>query len=166
MIAIRLWLVLALLLAGAAQAAPPSDLEAFVNSIYRLDPKSDAWDQWIDRRTRGRWLTRDLAALWTKADAKTKPGDEGPVDFVVITGSQGFDPIAFHQRTESLEGDRAAVAVTLVWDKSMHIGAEQDKTIRYRLVREAGRWKVDDVSGTIDGKPWDLRDILKYSLTE
>jgi hypothetical protein len=31
-------------------------------------------------------------------------------------------------------------------------------------VREDGKWKIDDISGTIDGEAWSLRDILKESL--
>jgi hypothetical protein len=36
-----------------------------------------------------------------------------------------------------------------------------DLTIRYDFIREGGRWVIDDMSSTADGKPWTLRGMLK-----
>ena len=41
-----------------------------------------------------------------------------------------------------------------------------DNTIRYNFVREDGKWRIDDISGTLDGEPWSIRDILSESLKE
>ena len=41
-----------------------------------------------------------------------------------------------------------------------------DNTIRYNFVSEDGKWKIDDISGTIDGEAWSIRDILTESLKE
>ena len=32
--------------------------------------------------------------------------------------------------------------------------------VRYDLMIEDGRWKIDDITGTADGQPWSLRRIL------
>ena len=41
-----------------------------------------------------------------------------------------------------------------------------DDIVRYNFVRDDGKWKIDDISGTIDGEAWSIRDILKESLKE
>jgi hypothetical protein len=41
-----------------------------------------------------------------------------------------------------------------------------DNVIRYNFVRDDKQWKIDDISGTIDGEAWSIRDILKESLKD
>jgi hypothetical protein len=33
--------------------------------------------------------------------------------------------------------------------------------VRYDMVLEHGRWKIDDIRGTTDGKEWSVRAIIK-----
>jgi hypothetical protein len=33
-------------------------------------------------------------------------------------------------------------------------------------VRDDGKWKIDDISGTSDGEAWSIRDMLTESLKE
>ena len=33
--------------------------------------------------------------------------------------------------------------------------------MRYDLVRERGAWKIDDIRGTVDGKEWSIRKLLR-----
>ena len=60
---------------------------------------------------------------------------------------------------EKSEPDKATIAVTI----NAHHSARKvraDEVIRYYFVREAGGWKIDDIKGTVDGKPWSLRQLL------
>jgi hypothetical protein len=34
-------------------------------------------------------------------------------------------------------------------------------TVRYDLLRERGTWKIDDIRGTVDGKEWSIRKLLR-----
>jgi hypothetical protein len=36
--------------------------------------------------------------------------------------------------------------------------------VRYHLVQEDGQWKIDDIKGSADGRPWSIRSILAASL--
>lgn len=36
--------------------------------------------------------------------------------------------------------------------------------MRYDLVREAGRWRIDDIKGWSDGEAWSIRKMLTDSL--
>ena len=39
-----------------------------------------------------------------------------------------------------------------------------DQTMRYDFVRDAGQWKIDDIKGSADGRPWSVRRMLAASL--
>jgi hypothetical protein len=51
------------------------------------------------------------------------------------------------------EGDASASA-------SFSAGDSQ-RVVHYRLKREDGAWKVDDIAGGSGDDKWDLRDIIK-----
>jgi hypothetical protein len=36
--------------------------------------------------------------------------------------------------------------------------------MRYDFVRDAGQWKIDDIKGSADGRPWSVRGMLAASL--
>lgn len=36
--------------------------------------------------------------------------------------------------------------------------------MRYDFVRDAERWKIDDIEGGADGRPWSVRGMLTASL--
>jgi len=118
----------------------------------------------IQKAARTKYLSKGLAALWAKADARTRKGDSGPVDFDPVTNSQDPDVKAFKVTAEKQEASKATLAVTI---ESHQRDARQnpaDKTIRYDLVQEAGQWKIDDIKGAVDGSPWSVRTLLAASL--
>ena len=57
----------------------------------------------------------------------------------------------------------ATVAVTFT-ETVVERRVAADRTVRYDFVREEGRWKIDDIRGTADGRPWSLRKILLTSI--
>jgi hypothetical protein len=65
---------------------------------------------------------------------------------------------------EKLDADKAIIAVTIA---GRTVRAKpSDDVVRYNFVRDDSKWKIDDISGTIDGEAWSIRDILKESLKE
>ena len=116
------------------------------------------------KAARTKYLSNGLAALWAKADARTRKGDSGPVDFDPVTNSQDPDVKAFKVAAEKQDASKATLAVTI---ESHQRDARQnpaDKIISYDFVQEAGHWKIDDIKGAVDGSPWSVRALLAASL--
>lgn len=165
---------LAGLLAGAAfrraRAAqpPPSDPVAILNAIYARAArgKGDGGGAFIieNKAAKAKYLSKSLVDLWARADANTPKGDIPPIDFDPVTNSQEPDVKSFKVEAEKQETDKAVIAVTIAG--RMPRAKPSDNTIRYNFVREDGKWKIDDISGTIDGEAWSIRDILSESLKE
>ncbi|THD75161.1 MAG: DUF3828 domain-containing protein [Bradyrhizobium sp.] len=162
------------LLAGASRrafAAPPSpnDPVAIVNAIYTRAArgKGDGGGGFIieNNAAKAKYLSKSLVRLWADADAHTPKGDIGPIDFDPVTNSQEPDVKSFKLVTEKLDADRAVIAVTIAGHRAPPAKPE-DQVIRYNFVRDDGQWKIDDISGAVDGEPWSIRDMLKESLKE
>ncbi len=153
-----------------AQAAPPSpgDPVGIINAIYAraAKGKGDGGGAFVidSKAAKAKYLSRSLIELWAKADAHTPKGDVGPIDFDPVTNSQEPDVKSFKVVAEKLEADKALIAVTI--SGRMPRAKPADNTIRYNLVREDRKWKIDDISGTIDGEAWSIRDMLTESLKE
>ena len=102
--------------------------------------------------------------MWARADAHTQKGDVGPIDFDPVTNSQDPDVKSFKVATEKLEADKAVIAVTITGRTAR--AKPSDDIVRYNFVLDAGKWKIDDISSTIDGEAWSIRDLLSESLKE
>ena len=154
----------------SAYAAQPSanDPVAILNAIYAraAKGKGDGGGAFIieSKAAKARYLSRSLVDLWARADANTPKGDVPPIDFDPVTNSQEPDVKSFKVEAEKLETDKAVVAVIITG--RMPRAKPSDNTIRYNFVREDGKWKIDDIAGTIDGEAWSIRDILTESLKE
>jgi hypothetical protein len=159
--------------AGLLAAAMPRAMSAaddpagILTAIYTrvAKGKSDSGGKFvIQKAARTKYLSNALAALWAKADARTRKGDSGPVDFDPVTNSQDPDVKAFKVAAEKQDASKATIAVTI---ESHQRDARQnpaDKIIRYDFVQEAGQWKIDDIKGAVDGSPWSVRALLAASL--
>jgi hypothetical protein len=160
------------LFAGAlsrrAFAAPPSanDPVAIITAIYTraAKGKGDGGGGFIieSKAAKAKYLSKSLISLWAQADAHTPKGDVGPVDFDPVTNSQEPDVKSFKVAAEKLEADKAVIAVTIV-GRGAPRAHSVDDTIRYNFVREAGQWKIDDISGASDGEAWSIRGMLNES---
>jgi hypothetical protein len=159
------------LFAGAipprAFAAAPDDPVAILNTIYAraAKGKGDTGGAFIieTKAAKAKYLSKALVALWAKADAHTPKGDVGPVDFDPVTNSQEPDVKSFTVTPEKLEADKAVIAVTIA-GRGAPRAKPADNTIRYDFVRDDGRWKIDDISGSSDGEAWSVRRMLTESL--
>jgi len=154
-----------LALSGFARAAPPPATDPGAIYTRAAKGKGDGGGAFIieNKAAKAKYLSKALAALWAKADAHTPKGDVGPVDFDPVTNSQEPDVKSFSVAAEKLEADRAVIAVTIA-GRGAPREKPADNTIRYNFVRDAGQWKIDDISGASDGEPWSIRGMLTESL--
>ena len=156
--------MLACTLVVAAQAAP-SDPDRFVASIYSNGREPKVWAEWLDASRRREWFTQGLTSLWANCDAVARyTGDEiGPVDFDVATNSQAMEVWSFALKTLSPDASHAIVVTRLApnnWVRK----SERENEIRYNLVLEHGRWKIDDIHSVIEPHTWSLRGLLTQYL--
>jgi Protein of unknown function (DUF3828) len=157
-----------LLAAALPNEAPAADDPAgIITAIYTraAKGKGDTGGAFVfeNKAAKANYLSKSLIALWVKADARTRKGDVGPVDFDPVTNSQDPDVKSFKVAVEKQEADKATIAVTI----DGHQGPRTkpaDGTIRYDFVRDAGQWKIDDIKGSVEGKPWSIRGLLLGSL--
>ena len=162
--------LLACAMAPRARAAQPSpnDPVAIINAIYTRAArgKGDGGGAFVieNKAAKAKYLSKSLVDLWTKADADTPKGDVGPIDFDPVTNSQEPDVRSFKVVAEKLDADKAVIAVTITGRTAR--AKPSDEIVRYNFVRDDGKWKIDDISGTIDGEAWSIRDILRESLKE
>jgi hypothetical protein len=112
---------------------------------------------WLARRDRARYFSRELAALWNAADKRTAKGDQNPPGFDPVTESQ--DPMVKNPRVavKARRKDTAVVAATFSsWGEP-----PERVTVLYDMRRERGRWVIDDIRGTVDGKEWSIKQIVR-----
>jgi hypothetical protein len=154
---------------GSARAEPPAanDPVAIVTAIYTraAKGKGKGGGGFVieNKAAKTKYLSKSLIELWAKADAHTPKGDVGPVDFDPVTNSQEPDVKSFKVDTEKLEADRAIIAVTIT-GRNTPPRKGADQVVRYEFVREADKWRIDDIKGASDGEPWSIRAMLADSL--
>ncbi|WP_315756637.1 MULTISPECIES: DUF3828 domain-containing protein [unclassified Bradyrhizobium] len=143
-----------------AQAPAANEPTGIMTAIYTRVAKGKGEDggNFVieNKAARANYLSKSLAAQWAKMDARTP---KGAVDFDPITNSQDPDVASFKVSPEKQEADKATVAVTIAGHRNDRT-EQADNVIRYDFVRDAGQWKIDDIRGAVDGKPWSIREML------
>jgi hypothetical protein len=91
--------------------------------------------------------------------------DVGPVDFDPVTNSQEPDVKSFTMTTENFNSERATIAVTLTGHDAPR-PKPANAIVRYDFVLEGTQWRIDDIRGASDGKPWSIRSMLTDSLNK
>ncbi|WP_316165450.1 MULTISPECIES: DUF3828 domain-containing protein [unclassified Bradyrhizobium] len=146
-----------------AQAPASSEPVGIMTAIYTRVAKGKGEDGGTfvieDKAARAKYLSKSLAAQWAKMDARTPKDEVGAIDFDPVTNSQDPDVASFKVTSEMQDGDKATVAVRIRGHRTER-KEQADDIIRYDLVREAGQWKIDDIRGAVDGKPWSIRALL------
>ena len=108
--------LLAATLPRAALAAP-DDPAGIVTAIYTraAKGKGDGGGGFVieNKAAKAKYLSKSLVALWARADARTRKGDVGPIDFDPVTNSQDPDVKSFKVIAEKQEADKATIAVTI-----------------------------------------------------
>lgn len=146
----------ATLLPFPAHAA--DDPAAPIAAIYKK-ARGDTGGNFVfmEKRDRARYLSRELTALWNAADARTAEGYQNPPGFDPISSSQNpmiKDPrVAVKERGK----DTAVVAASFIaWDdKSGRL------TVLYDMKLERGHWLIHDIRGTVDGREWSIKKIVR-----
>src|SRR5215212_6673507 len=116
-------------------AAAADDPAGILTAIYAraAKGKGDGGGTFViqTKAARTKYLSNALVALWAKADARTRKGDGGPVDFDPVTNSQDPDLKSFKVVAEKQEADKAIVAVTIESHQREARPKAADHTIRY-----------------------------------
>jgi len=167
---------LLLIAACAPLAAPPrsaiaapvaNDPLTIVNAIYTrvVSGAGDLGGAFMmDEKARPKYFSRSLIQLWTKAEAHTPKGDQGPIDFDPATNSQDPSIRSFSAVVEKADAGAATILVTLQRRSEQPRKHAEDDVLRYDFARDGGHWKIDDIRGSVDAKPWSLRQKFNWSL--
>lgn len=149
-----------------AQVPKSSDPPGIVSAIYERVTKGSGDGAFLieSNTAKAKYLSKSLIALWTKADAHTPKGDVGPVDFDPVTNSQAPSVKSFVASTEKLDSATATISVKMTRDHEVPRTNPADDVVRYDFTRDGGHWKIDDIRGAVDGKPWSVRALLTNSL--
>jgi len=157
---------LALLAAGSALAggAPAADDPAApVAALYVAEQAGRP--ALADARLRAATLTRGLDALYGRAEAEERATGDVLIDFDAVTNSQGAEVKAYGLKVERRDPRHASVVATINpgdWRRA----SPRENVIRFALVVEGGRWRVDDISGVSEPTAWSLRDVLEQNLRQ
>ncbi|RED42447.1 uncharacterized protein DUF3828 [Rhodopseudomonas thermotolerans] len=153
---------------AAASAQTPAkpqagDPAALLTRLYKAAAKDNAGGAFVNNaKERAKYLSKSLAALWTRAEAKVPDGEIGPIDFDPVSNSQDPDIKSFVIKAERQDDSGATLAVALIGSQRRKVGA--DGVIRYDLVRDGESWRIDDIRGSAEGQPWSVRQTLEASL--
>jgi len=147
-----------------AQAAPPAnDPTALLTKLYTEAAKDNAGGDFVNApKSRAKYLSKSLATLWSKAEAKTPQGDVGPIEFDPVSNSQDPDIRSFAIAVEKQDSGTATLAVTLTESRRRENPA--DNVIFYDFVRDGAHWRIDDIRCAVGGKPRSVRKLLADSL--
>lgn len=151
-----------------AQTPSSFDPPGIVNAIYTRVAKGngDGGGAFIieSNAAKAKYLSKSLIALWAKADAHTPNGDVGPIDFDPATNSQDPSVKSFVVTSEKMDSATATITVKMTTGYEKPRANPADDVVRYDFVRDGGHWKIDDMRGATDGKPWSIRAMLTTSL--
>jgi hypothetical protein len=140
----------------AQQEGPQTLIAAIYKRVSAGKGEDGGGFLWVNEKDRARWLSKGLRKIWRDSDARTAKGDQTPPGFDPITNSQDPKVREVKVAVEKQDAQRAVVAASFrSW-----VGPESRVTLRYDMLRENGRWLIDDIRGTIDGKEWSVRALL------
>lgn len=159
----RLFVAAAALVALAAplRAADASDPRGPVAALYAIEKAGRP--TLTTPPARAAALTRGLAALWDKAEAQARRGGDVAIDFDVVTNSQGAEVKSYALAVARRDPNRATVVATIDpgdWVRK----SPRENVITFSLVRQAGVWRIDDVSGVAEPNAWSLRELLALAI--
>jgi hypothetical protein len=134
--------------AAFGQAMTPS---ALVADLYKQhNAKKSPFFQDKNRALVDKYFTRATADLIWK-DSTTTSGEVGALDGDPLYDAQDTDIKKFVVGKGSIAGEKASVVVTFM-------NFDQKKTVTFALVKEGGKWKIDDIGY---GADYTLVSMLK-----
>lgn len=120
----------------------------------------------LDPNERVAYLSKTLIDLWARADAKVPQGDVGPIDWDVTTNSQGMEVGSYTVKVAHLDAARANLIVTLTAKTPWTRKSPDENVVRYRFIRENGRWVIDDIRHANDAEKDGLKSLLTRAANE
>ena len=143
-----LLMVLFALAPMSAQAETANGPVAAITAIYKAYQSAPSKGPDI-----GKVYSAQLQAL-IDADAKATPdGEVGKIDWDVFVDGQDWEISELKIAVVSEDGDRAQVSASFV-----NLG--EPREMLFDLVREGGRWLVNDVQSLKPGGRWTMSKIL------
>lgn len=151
--------------AGLRFAAAADAPEAIVAAIYtRIVASVDLKRRssinghftWSPKKARHHYYSASLAKAWDRADAITAKGDQNPPASDPITNSQDSLVQAFTIAVERREAKTATLLVHIAQQPGPVTPTDRG-TIRYDMVLERGRWRIDDIRPGAGKDAWSLR---------
>jgi hypothetical protein len=161
---------IASLLAGpswSALAAPvANDPLAIVNAVYArvVSGNGDLGGAFM-LNEKPKYFSKSLIRLWAKSDARSA-GEQGPLDFDPATNSQDPSIKSFTATAGKIDAGTATIMVKLQRDHEVPRKHAEDDVLRYDFVRDGGHWRIDDIRGATDARPWSMREKFNFSLRE
>jgi hypothetical protein len=133
---------------GFAAVAAPAEI---VTAIYRIyaGPKGDYQAGSIEDKRIAVYFSASLRKALAAMNARSRKSNEPILDFDPVTDSQ--DP-QVERLSIGPEGE-SVVAATF-------FSRSEKRVVRYTFEREAGAWKIDDITGGSGAGAWDLRRII------
>jgi hypothetical protein len=145
--------------AAAATREAAAGPRAIIKTIYSQEGSLN-----LPAAERHEYFSKSVVALWAKSDAESGAGDIGSIDFDLESNSQGMAIASYTVKTVRAEATHVTLVVSLVSRGDWIRNSPSDLIIRYDFIREGGRWVIDDMSSTADGKPWTLRGLLESAI--
>ncbi len=139
--------------AGAVDFSSP---RAVVEEAYRPYVSGEDFD-W-SKYDQSAVLSEGLKALYAK-DAEEAGDEIGRIDFDPLINGQDYDVKKLSIGEPQMQGDKAVVEVTFE-------NFERPETIHISLVKEAGGYRIDNVTSLDPEYPYDLREILESPLPQ
>jgi hypothetical protein len=150
---------------GNALAAPgANDPLAIVNAIYTrvVSGNGDLGGAFM-LNEKPKYFSKSLIRLWAKSDARSA-GEQGPIDSDPATNSQDPSVKSFTAAAERIDAGTATIMVKLQRDHEVPRKHAEDDVLRYDFVRDGRHWKIDDIRGATDARPWSMREKFNFSL--
>jgi Protein of unknown function (DUF3828) len=146
----RLSLILAILLgvaAAAARAAPADDPLALIQSIYR------SYQAGTDTPGHSGVYSRRLQGLVDADEKNTPKGEVGKIDWDVFVDGNDWALSKLRIVLESASANRARV-------RARFLNFKELRDMAFDLVREDGRWVIDEVASMRKGGRWTMSKVL------
>ena len=131
-----------------ARAAPADDPVAVIAAIYRIYQESTNDPDLSDV------FSRRLQALVDEDEKNTPAGEAGKIDWDVFV--DGNDWALSNLRIDLASKSAGGARVRARFDNH-----KEPRELAFDMVREGGRWKIDDVASLRAGGRWTMSKILK-----
>lgn len=120
----------------ASRQGPRQLLEALYGRAVK--EQSPAW---LDGEERATFLSRELVALWAKADAAQAAGNhDALLDYDPVAATNGLELKGYRIAIEQRRAGRARARVALTYKDSSDRGS-----VAYELVEEDGHWRIAEI---------------------